>query len=97
MVFQRQNTQLFQGNIRTKEQDACRRYKMKNTGNMKKEQWMWKACVDEGKLTALILTASAVVRKPTKERLQALKKRVKGLGKIYSGGYLVAKLKELSQ
>lgn len=63
-----------------------------------KRKWLSLACVDEGTLTALILTAAAVLRKPDskerKERLAALIKQIHDKG-IYTVDTVMRELKEL--
>ena len=59
-------------------------------------KWLSLACVNESTLTALCLTASAVLRKPTKERKDKLKMLIKKIHDdgIYTVGTVMENLKE---
>jgi len=60
-------------------------------------KWLSLACVDKGTLTALALTASAVLRHPTKERKDKLEKLIHKLHDkgIYSVETVIEKLKDI--
>jgi len=59
-------------------------------------RWLSLACVDEAIFTALCVTASAVLRKPTKERKEKLAILIKEIHNrgIYTVDYVMEKLKE---